>query len=182
MDEPVIHSCLSLPVICVSSTSDRGCWDGRRGAYVYYAGSSVLISVVQDGFFLTSPALRNVLAILVWVLMLAVPSEVKREESGCQAAGVAQKTSSLLYHPPPPLCLYFCRSVSLSSACSHKSFRPVSFSLAISLCPCSLATPCSPEAPIPWNLFHPLAIWRPLPHFFLLPSPTSRPLSISFLT
>lgn len=96
-NKPLIHSYLSLPVICTSSSSDRGWRDGRRGAYVYCAGSSVLISVVQDGSFLTSPALRNLLAILVWVLMLVVPSEVRREESGCQA-GVAQKTSSLLQH------------------------------------------------------------------------------------
>lgn len=157
-NKPLIHSCLRLPVIC---TSDRGWRDGRRGTYVYCAGSSVLISVVQDGSFLTSPALRNLLAILVWVLILAVPSEVRREESGCQA-GVAQKTSSLLQHVPT-----LCRAVFLSSACSHKSFRTCFLSLTISFCPCSLATLCSPKASTPRNLPQALAIWRPLPHFIL---------------
>jgi len=160
-NKPLIHSYLSLPVICTSSSSDRGWRDGRRGAYVYCAGSSVLISVVQDGSFLTSPALRNLLAILVWVLMLVVPSEVRREESGCQA-GVAQKTSSLLRTTHPSLC----RAVFLSSACSHKSFRTCFLSLTI-FCPCSLATLCSPKASTPRNLSQTLAIWRPLPHFFL---------------
>ena len=160
-NKPVIHGYLSLPVICTSSSSDRGWRDGRRGAYVYCAGSSVLISVVQDGSFLTSPVLRNLLAILVWVLMLAVPSEVRREESGCQAGGGAKDVQSFTTHPS------LCRAVFLSSARSHKSFRTCFLSLTISFCPCSLATLCSPKASTPRNLPQALAIWRPLPHFFL---------------
>lgn len=75
--------------------------------------------------------------------------------------GSAKDVQSFTTHPS------LCRAVFLSSARSHKSFRTCFLSLTISFCPCSLATLCSPKASTPRNLPQALAIWRPLPHFFL---------------